>query len=54
MKQRKNQQNKRSRQIQMRDPFEDFFKMKERMLSNFGFDMRDPFEDDDFFNRRRL
>lgn len=48
---RKNQQNRYTNEVGTRDLFEDFFGMRDKMLSNFGFGMSDPF-DDDFFGKR--
>lgn len=40
--------------MRMIDPFGDFFGMRDRMISDFGFGMRDPFDNDDFFNNRGI
>lgn len=45
---KRNQQNRYSNQLATNDGFEDFNRIRERMLSNFGFGMNDPF-DHDFF-----
>lgn len=39
--------------MMMRDPFEDMFALRNRMLEGFGFGIMDPFHDDDFFGNRR-
>ena len=52
MDRRVNNNKRYSNQLRMRDPFEDMFALRDRMLSNFGFGMMDPFGDDDFMGRR--